>query len=60
MATVAGNTITIRQKLSAFDSPPRFLSVVGASLIGPSESNETRFKLLNTIDATRAFDHELG
>ncbi|WKX73857.1 hypothetical protein [Streptomyces sp. XD-27] len=58
-ATVTGDTITIRQKLSAFGSPSRFLSVVGAALIGPSESNETRFKLLNTIDAARAFDHGL-
>ncbi|MGP3984481.1 hypothetical protein [Streptomyces sp. KR80] len=59
MATVSGNTVTIRQKLSAFGNPQRFLSVVGASLIGPSESNETRIKLLNTIDAARAFDHGL-
>jgi uncharacterized repeat protein (TIGR01451 family) len=61
-ATVTGNTITITQDLSAFaglDSPPRLLSVVGAALIGPSEENETRFNLLNTVDATRAFDHEL-
>jgi hypothetical protein len=57
-ATVSGDTITITQKLSEFDSPPRLLSVVGAALIGPSEKNETRFNLLNTVDATRAFDHE--
>lgn len=58
-ATVSDDTITITQKLSAFDSPTKLFSVVGAALIGPSEDNETRFNLLNTIDATRAFDYEL-
>ncbi len=65
-ATVDGNTITITQQLSAFEglvaspaaSPPKLLSVVGSALIGPSELKETRFKLLNTLDATRAFDSE--
>lgn len=63
--TVDSNTITITQNLSAFkdldgspDNPPKLLSVVGSALIGPSERNETRFKLLNTLDATRAFDSE--
>ncbi|MGV4984702.1 hypothetical protein ACVB8X_26295 [Streptomyces sp. NRAIS4] len=58
-ATVSGNTITITQQLSALDNPRTLLSVVGASLIGPSELTENRSTLLNTIDATRAFDHEL-
>ncbi len=58
MATVSGDTITIEQDLSRLGGTSKFDSVVGAALIGPSSSNESQFKLLNTIDATRAFDRE--
>lgn len=58
-STVNGNTITITQQRSAFGNPQKLLSVVGATLIGPSESRESNTNLLNTIDASRAFDHDL-
>ncbi|MFD5322379.1 hypothetical protein [Streptomyces sp. NPDC127092] len=56
-ATVSGNTLTITQSASVLGGRAApVLSVVGASLIGPASAAETTSNLLNTIDATRAYD----